>query len=448
MAPGNVAVRRHAKPIIKTSPPHWIIRYTFYAFVLSLPFEEGYVAGGATLPKLFGIVLAVFALFQPRVCFKFPPKAFWCFAGYLAIFAICGSYLVLFPPNVPDFSSMFISSLLRLSQLLVLFWISCSLMQEGRVLNGTLWALAGATILLAIFQILGVTSDVSKAGRVAAFDTNPNGLATVLGLGLLALFGLAYGREKYDWRSRLSFWLGAGAIAVAMVQTGSRGAIVAFMGSVSVLLLKGKSVATKLKLGLIALAGIIFLFFASYQIDAVRIRWEKTFYEQSFAGREKIFPEVIRMIIERPLLGWGPVNHAWELGPRFGRNFRDEHNLYLSILAEVGIIGAIPFFAGLWLCWRTAWRGRHSASGILPFLMLLFVLLINLNATTVNRKYFWLVLSFAFVAGSYTTGPRIPVSARDMGPGARGRRGPNFVRFPPRVRSHGPRRFSARPFRR
>ena len=55
---------------------------------------------------------------------------------------------------------------------------------------------------------------------------------------------------------------------------------------------------------------------------------------KAWPSREKIFPEAVGMILERPLIGWGPLNHVWELGPRVGHPFRDEHNVYLSILGR------------------------------------------------------------------------------------------------------------------
>ncbi len=399
VTPRNGSLLRGVKPIIKPDTAKWIIRYTFYAFIFSLPFEESYVAAGMTLPKLFGVALAAFALLQPRLCYEFPPRAFWWFAIYVCIVAVWGSYLIVFPSDVPDFTKSFIRLVLRLVQLLILFWISYNLMRQERVVNGTLWALAGANIILALLQILGITGDISADGRMSAFDANPNGLAAVLSLGLLALLGLGYGRGKHDWKGRLFFWLGSGIIAVAMVQTGSRGAVVAVAASLSVFFLRGKSLATKLKFGVITFAGIITLAVASYRIDAVRVRWEKTFYDESLAGREKIYPTAIGMILESPLVGWGPVNHRWELGPRLGDQARDEHNVYLFVLAEVGLMGAFPFFIGLWLCCRAAWNARHSVQGILPLVMLLFMLTASMKGTYISNKYYWVILSYALASG-------------------------------------------------
>jgi len=380
----------------------WIIRYTFYAFVFSLPFEEAVIAGGATLPKLFGLALAGSAFLQRGLCYELPPKEFGWFGAYLVIYVLWGGFLLLTPPDVPEFSGVFIDSCFRLAQLFFLFWVSYNLLRHDSIAKGALWALATSSILLSILQIVGVTSDVSKSGRVSAFDTNPNGLATVLSLGLVALVGLAYGRTRAEWKARLAFWFGAGVVAIAIVQTGSRGAVAALAGALLLFSLKGKSLAVKLKFGLIAFVGIIALFAASYHIETVRVRWEQAFYDENLAGRERIFPEAVGMILESPVIGWGPINHLWELGSRLGLPMRDEHNVYLWLLAETGVVGAIPFLAGLWLCMRSAWRSRQTISGILPLVMLLFVVVLSLKGTYHHRKYYWVVLAYALAAGSYS----------------------------------------------
>ena len=410
---GGMAAWRNSRPLIGVDPvqapaANWIIRYTFYAFIFSLPFEEAYIAGGtASLPKLLGVALAAFAVLQPRVCYEFPPKAFWWLTCYLFIHGLWALYLILFPPNIPDISSAVISSVFRFVQFLVLFWISYNLLKQERIVNGAFWALSVAAIVLAVLQLLGITSEVTGStsavskgmGRVTAFEGNPNNLAGVLSLGLLALFGLAYGRTKNDWKARLLFWFGAGILAVAIVQTGSRGPLVAVLVSLAVFFLKGKKLATKLKFGVIALAGVLFLVIVSYHNEAVRVRWEKTFYDENLAGRDKIYPAAVGMILESPLIGWGPINHVWELGPRVGEQFRDEHNVYLWILAEVGLVGAIPFFIVLWLCWRSAWSARYGVQGSLPVMMLLFILTAGISGTNHDRKYYWVILSHALAAG-------------------------------------------------
>jgi O-antigen ligase len=298
-------------------------------------------------------------------------------------------------------------------------------MKQERVVKGALWAFASAAILLSALQLLGVTSKTIAQDRVASLGASPATFAILYSLGLLALFGIGYGRQKADWKGRALFWSVFGMVCLAIVETGSRGPIVALAASLSLFFLRGKTSAAKLKFAVIGLAGIILLAVASYQIDAVRKRWEKTFYDQTLSGREKIYPESIKMILESPLIGWGPINHNWELGARLGLPYRDEHNLVLSLLAEGGILGAFPFFGALWLCWRHAWKGRHGSQGIVPIAMLAFVLLVSLNQPISNRKFFWLVLSYALAGGSYyvVRGRRFRASSvSNSGYGLMGRR--------------------------
>jgi O-antigen ligase len=274
-------------------------------------------------------------------------------------------------------------------------------MKQDHVVKGVLWSLAAATILLAILQLLEITSNTNARGRVSSLGEGPGITAILYSLGLISLFGIAYGRQQADWKGRLLFWLGFGMVGIAIVQTGARGPLLALAGSLAVFLLRGKTLGAKLKFGVIGLAGIIVLAVASYQIDAVRKRWETTFYDADLSGRQEIYREAIGMILESPLIGWGPVNHHWELGPRVGLPYRDEHNLVLFLLAEGGLLGALPFFAGLWLCWREAWKGRHGSQGVLPVAMLAFLSVVSLNQPIYGRKIFWLVLSYALAAGSY-----------------------------------------------
>ncbi|HWP58310.1 MAG TPA: O-antigen ligase family protein [Candidatus Acidoferrales bacterium] len=416
----------------------WPIRYALYAFVFSLPFEESGFGIGLTLPKLFGLCLAAFCLVQPRACYKPPAKAFWCFAAYALACMASALYLVLTPPQDPELLLGLRSTVFRLVQLLVLFCITYNLMKHEQIVKGVLWTLVAATIVLAVMQLLGITSNVSEHGRVTAFETNPNGVAAVLSLGLLALFGLAYGREKKNWKARLLFWLTSAVLAIPIVETGSRGAVVALTAGLAIFFLRGKDLATKIKFGAIGLFGIMILAVASYSIEPIRARWEQAIYDQNVAGRDRIFSHAINMIREKPLTGWGPIVHNWELGSRLGLATRDEHNVYLWVLAEVGILGAMPFFAGLWLCWRAAWKARRTIQGILPAVMLLFVLVSSLSASLTNRKYYWLILSFAAASATY------PAARRPLRPGVLSRRafGPGLFRqghfdsrgAPPRLR--------------
>ena len=129
--------------------------------------------------------------------------------------------------------------------------------------------------------------------------------------------------------------------------------------------------------------------------------------EGDTAGREEIFSNAVEMIMEKPLLGWGPVKPFSELGSRLGGWVRDPHNLYFWLLLEVGLLGALPFLGGLYLCWRRALNGRAGIHGRLPMALMLFVLIINLKGSYHTGKLFWIILAYAAASGSMVRPPKL-----------------------------------------
>jgi O-antigen ligase len=133
------------------------------------------------------------------------------------------------------------------------------------------------------------------------------------------------------------------------------------------------------------------------------MRFEDALVRGDLAKREDLYPTAWKMFLERPLLGWGPVNHNYELewrlrDPRYIE--QDTHNLLLELLTATGLLGAIPFLAGTWLCMRAAWRARAGPRGVLPVAMGITVLMINMSVDWIFTKTFWLVLAYALASGS------------------------------------------------
>src|SRR2546427_13092021 len=109
----------------------------------------------------------------------------------------------------------------------------------------------------------------------------------------------------------------------------------------------------------IAALAIGLVVFTAYQSDSVRRRFTEAVEGGALAGRERIYPSLLQMSRERPLIGWGPVNNKYELGLRLNERIfrrRDAHNLVLEVLSSTGLAGTIPFLAGLGLCCVGAWR--------------------------------------------------------------------------------------------
>jgi O-antigen ligase len=384
--------------------PKAAIRYAYYAFIFSLPFEGA--LGGLFL---LGLVLAGLTVCQPHLFLKPPPKAFWFFVMYFSVVAVLGVIGILEASRDTQFTRAILTQLFRFSQLLVFFLISYRLMTFEPIAKAALLTLAIACVLLAVLAAAGViTSEASEAisrnvtdERMSTFQDNPNVVASVLSLGLLGLVGLAYGRQDISIKVRLLAWLSSGFLLIAIVRTGSRGSLLALVLALVALTVRRANIPERVRTIFIALVAIACLAWASYQIDAVRKRWEKTYYEGDVAGRQVLVPTAWQMFLEKPIVGWGPVSHTYELGARTGRLGGEPHNLYLWLVLETGLLGACPFFVGLWLCWRSVWRARGSVHGTLPLALLFFLLASNLKGTYLYFKLFWVVLAYSLACGSY-----------------------------------------------
>jgi O-antigen ligase len=187
---------------------------------------------------------------------------------------------------------------------------------------------------------------------------------------------------------------------VLVVRTGSRGGMAALLLGLFVYLYpygrRAKTVQRLIATVLVA-GGIAY----AISNDSVALsRWTATLEEGSLAGRENIFPVAAEMALERPLLGWGPIEFFFELGQRTGRVWKtvDAHNLLLHLMLEVGVVGTVPFLVGIWLCARAAWKGRSGEYGLLPLSLMVTILVVNMSVVALNRKPMWLVLALALSA--------------------------------------------------
>jgi O-antigen ligase len=402
----GAGVRRGAGPAWRAlsreaSEPAAVVRWLFYAFVFSLPFETVGV-GLLEPPTVIGGLLLACTLLQPGLFLRWPPAGFWCFAAYLYLFAALG---VLEPSS---YRAELWRSVLLLAQLLTLCWIAYCLMLDRRVAERALLSLAAACTLLALLQVTGVASRATDVGarveRVTAFGFHPNNLARILALGLLALVGLTYGRARSYFRPVFLSWPASALIGVALIQTGSRGGLLALGTGLTTLVLRGGSWRAKLVNALGVLLVAAFFALASMQSEVMRQRFERTVEEGDLARREQIYPAAWAMFRERPLAGWGPTASTYELGSRLGHpeeESKNPHNLILYGLVANGVAGALPLFAGLALAALAAWGARRGAHGVLPLALVAAVLVANMSGLWLFNKLHWLVMAYALASAHY-----------------------------------------------
>jgi O-antigen ligase len=371
-----------------------------------LIFELGFV--GSSIPKTLGYLFMMTTLLKPRLCYRRVDKTVWFFASYLVIDMLIAlrTFLILPEPDSSFVAIAVTAGFQTLVQLLVLFWVSSNLMADKQIARGALFSLAAGSILLGVIQALGYTGDGGVGltdGRIAAFGTNPNLIAGFLVLGLLILLGLAYGQANMNRKVRACFWFFSALLFIEIMRTGSRGSILALLAGCSVFVLHRASLSQRIKLWTIVMVGIGLLVIASFTVDTMRTRWERTLFEGDTAGRDDINAQAEDMIAEKPFFGWGPSYHQIELARRvsYPGPVSDFHNLYFHMLTEVGLLGSLPFFLGVFVCFKSAWRARNTSQGILPLAMLISILAESVSATTSSERVTWLTFAYAAASATY-----------------------------------------------
>jgi len=385
-----------------------LVRLAFAAFVFSILFEEIPIGIPVESTQITGSLL-VFAvlLLQPRTLLQRVPGALWCFIIYF----ILGIAILL--TNDSFFDDEVLSRQFKFIQLLVLFWISYVLMRDERVAREALLSLIASCLLLSLLQIFGLTITTefadSRLARFTAFGLDSNHLAGVLSLGLLAAVGFAYEKKRHKTLLLPLVIPVCAFIGITIVKTGSRGGLLALAFGLLVLLLAKGSLSSKVRNIFVGVSLFAFFGWIAYQSEIVKGRFQHSWEDGSLSGREQIYPMAWQMFLEKPLAGWGPVTNSVELGNRlqlYGYDRMDPHNLVLYVLTATGLVGALPFLTGIFLCVRTAWRSRIGPHGIIAFALTVSLLTAELSVTGFHWKHHWIILAYALATGAYLNGFR------------------------------------------
>lgn len=391
-----------------------VVRWAFCLLVFSIPFNLPNVGLPLEVTTLTCCIFLLATLLQPRVCFQPPPGAFWFFALYLYVYV----FLIIW--HGAGYRSIQLQAdqaklLFLLFQLLLMCWTGCNILREQRSAKIALLTFAASCTILAVVHLSGIARTTTEVGsnvlRLSTFGQNPNALGRHLALGIIALVGIAYGRNKRAFRPTVVVWPLVVLILMALASTGARGGILALGTGLLVFAIGGKTSAQRVRNVLVVMLAIGFCVWVSLRSETMERRFVRTIDEGSMAQRENLYPIAWRMFLDKPLLGWGPTINMWELGSRVSEHdhpFRDTHDLLLELLTVAGAIGSTPFLIGILLCIRGAWRGRTGAEGVLPLAMMVAILVANVGANLHYDKLYWLLMAYAMASDHQVTLARSP----------------------------------------
>ncbi|NNF00883.1 MAG: O-antigen ligase family protein, partial [Pyrinomonadaceae bacterium] len=259
---------------------------------------------------------------------------------------------------------------------------------------------------------------VGGKDRVTALGFHPNNIARILALGLLSIAGLVYAVRKSAFKSSLWVWLMAGLIGITIVQTGSRGGLLALGAGLAVFMLRKGAVAAKFRTVAFVTLGLIFFLTIVFQSEMSLSRFASTFEDGNLARREQIYPTAWKMIKEKPVFGWGTKPGEYELGARLAHpeeEKKNAHNLILYVLISQGLLGFVPLAIALGFTLKAAWDTRGSVRGVLPLSLLTTVLVANMSGIWINNKMHWIVIAYALSSLFVGKGPkRVRLKGVDM----------------------------------
>ena len=301
-------------------------------------------------------------------------------------------------------------------------------------LRRAIWAVVAAAALLAaisVYQQLTQTFGhtfgglavitVDQSGMRSGGPLSPDYFAQMLvAAGALAAYLAIRAPSR---RERLA---GIGAVSLclfAIVYTQSRGAFVAIaVVFAAAALCRG----LRLRRVMVVAAAVFVLGFLAlppmvrHRIsDLSSLSAGRTTGDSSLRGRVAENLAAVDMIRAHPIVGVGPSNfelhylaYAQRLGIDARAEVRGAHSLYLQSLAELGIVGSIPFFALLWLGLRRSWSARQGAPPGLRtlaegcFIAWLGFLVCAAALHLSYPRYLWIYLALALTAAQVREGQR------------------------------------------
>jgi O-antigen ligase len=390
-------------PAVRVNP---LVRGALVLFSMSIFFEIPRRTIPIEVPTFFALLFLASTLLNPRACYKRIPAPLVWFAAHLWILAIAAVV------NGNEHIARVIKHFVDLTVLMLLLWAASNVLRDARALRAVIIGFIIGAVVRAGMQVLQIAVHripVWTGGeRMSVLGQNTNMSAIVLSAGLIFVVGLYTSPAK--WLPKLHFitWPLAALLGWATIQTGSRGGLFCIAAGLIVFLFSGRTPLIRFRNVVIGVVAMVGLGMAAMQSPMMRARLEAAGKEGNLAGREKIYPALLGMIAERPLLGWGPIDNQFEIGRRINerrRPSRDAHNLPGELLTTSGIIGALPFFIAIGLCVRSAFRARKGALGYLPLALLCSVLVGCISGTWIISKILWFSLAVAIAAGSRWAAP-------------------------------------------
>ena len=261
----------------------------------------------------------------------------------------------------------------RLAQMIFLVFLVFSAISERRDLRLFASAFIAGAVLTSTLGLLGLAGDPGSddaASRFGGAFGNPNNLAAVV-LPALALAGFQLFTARRPVERLLLAGSGAFLVLVLFL-TQSRGGLAGF----AVMSVVAVAVATPFRTRAVVLilavlcSGLAYFTIVASPSERERVT---TFSAAGSTGRSDLWNVALQMTADHPVGGVGMDNFT-TVAPEYLEqnldiqradlflrpNATEAHNTYLSVLAELGVVGLILFLVFLGAVLGVAWRSARG----------------------------------------------------------------------------------------
>lgn len=239
-----------------------------------------------------------------------------------------------------------------------------------------------------LYHGVGIRYTLSLFGQ----EMDPNGLSAFLAPpAILALHSFL------NWKKKIFSMLAFVTCVIAMMLVGSRGGLVSLLvGTTAYLLLSfmwdNNNLATKwFKVILIVFLGIMAIYFISnYVNDSLleRLFTFEDYTEDGGSDRVELWTLALEYLGQAPIYGLGIASY-------FALTGRGIHNMYLSVLCDVGVFSFLPFISSFLFWIRSLWRKRQKLAISLMFCMMTYIFFLD----TYQKKTMWNIFIIVTILG-------------------------------------------------
>ncbi|ALP53212.1 hypothetical protein Tel_08610 [Candidatus Tenderia electrophaga] len=375
------------------------IALCFYAFSLNIEFFDPFNSGGSfSFAKLAGLIYLFFIFLSFNKYFILRKRIIYC------LWPIWGVFLVMTInglAHINSLSSNFFDVAFFLNLIMIFVMINHGIV-DTKVLDLAMLSFAIGAAIISIFMFLGIGVEEIGQGRIKLIGTNINSLGIKLSIAFSILMSFFYNDRLKFGVNRYWFVLAIPFLLTAIVQTGSRSALLVMILTflTMIFLFKGKNIIKRIIFYLMAIAlfslGIEFIL----NSDVMMARLSSLAFEASerdgMGVRLDVWAVYIPLALENPIIGLGKTGFEYEAIQLFG-GVKSPHNVVLEIMLYSGIVGVILFLFFIFKIMRCAFLAYRYSSNELPILLLPAIFVMVGANQVLNIKVSWFLFAYIVV---------------------------------------------------